>query len=67
MAQHTMDFVDVPDGYLYYEQHGEGPDVVLVNGGFADLRMWDATADHLPMFSAPQEFREFVLRSLPRG
>jgi len=47
MAQHTMDFVDVPDGYLYYEQQGEGPDVVLINGGFADLRMWDATVDWL--------------------
>lgn len=36
-------FVEVPDGYLYYEQHGEGPDVVLLNGGLADVRMWDST------------------------
>ena len=47
MAQLTKDFVDVPGGYLYYEQQGEGPDVVLVNAGFADLRMWDATVDWL--------------------
>jgi non-heme chloroperoxidase len=38
-----MHFVDVPDGYLYYEQHGQGPDVVLLNGGLADVRMWSST------------------------
>ena len=47
MPQHTKDFVDVPGGYLYYEQRGEGPDVVLLNGGLADLRMWDATVEWL--------------------
>ncbi|MFK4085514.1 alpha/beta fold hydrolase [Kribbella sp. NPDC020789] len=36
-------YVDVPDGYLYYEQHGDGPDVVLLNGGLADTRMWEPT------------------------
>ncbi|TCC61086.1 alpha/beta hydrolase [Kribbella pittospori] len=36
-------FVEVPDGYLYYEQHGQGADVVLLNGGLADVRMWDST------------------------
>jgi non-heme chloroperoxidase len=38
-----MPFVNVPDGYLYFEQHGEGPDVVLLNGGLADVRMWSST------------------------
>ncbi|MGZ0145540.1 alpha/beta fold hydrolase [Kribbella sp. WER1] len=38
-----MPFVDVPDGYLYFEQHGAGPDVVLLNGGLADVRMWSST------------------------
>lgn len=36
-------FVDVPDGYLYSQTHGNGPDVVLLNAGYADLRMWDST------------------------
>jgi non-heme chloroperoxidase len=38
-----MPFVDVPGGYLHYEQHGAGPDVVLLNGGLADTRMWSST------------------------
>ena len=38
-----MSFVNVPDGYLYFEQHGNGPDVVLLNGGLADVRMWSST------------------------
>ncbi|HEY7048464.1 MAG TPA: alpha/beta hydrolase [Jatrophihabitantaceae bacterium] len=36
-------FVDVPGGYLHYQQQGHGPDVVLLNGGNVDLRMWDTT------------------------
>lgn len=36
-------FVDVPNGYLYSRTHGAGPDVVLLNAGYADLRMWDTT------------------------
>jgi 3-oxoadipate enol-lactonase len=36
-------FVDVPGGYLYCEVRGSGRDVVLFNGGTADLRMWDST------------------------
>ncbi|MCU7726595.1 alpha/beta hydrolase [Actinoplanes sp. KI2] len=36
-------FAEVPDGYLYYRQHGHGPDVVLLNAGLADVRMWDTT------------------------
>lgn len=36
-------FVDMPDGYLYREMSGSGRDVVLLNGGTADLRMWDST------------------------
>lgn len=42
-----MSFVNVPDGYLYFEQHGEGPDVVLLNGGLADVRMWSSTIEWL--------------------
>jgi 3-oxoadipate enol-lactonase len=36
-------FVDVPDGYLYCRTTGRGPDVVLLNAGAADVRMWDTT------------------------
>jgi pimeloyl-ACP methyl ester carboxylesterase len=43
----TKGFIDVPDGYLYYEQSGTGPDVVLLNGGLADVRMWDSTVSWL--------------------
>jgi 3-oxoadipate enol-lactonase len=40
-------FADVPGGYLYYETRGRGQDVVLFNGGAADLRMWDTTVTWL--------------------
>jgi hypothetical protein len=35
--------VDVPGGFLYCETCGQRPDVVLLNGGTADLRMWEST------------------------
>ncbi|MFF1822787.1 alpha/beta fold hydrolase [Kribbella sp. NPDC058245] len=45
-------YVDVPDGYLYYEQHGDGGlDVVLLNGGLADTRMWGPTVAWLAKFA----------------
>jgi 3-oxoadipate enol-lactonase len=34
-------FCPVPDGELYYEVVGNGPAVVFVHAGIADLRMWD--------------------------
>lgn len=40
-------FVDVPGGYLFCQTRGEGPDVVLINAGAADLRMWDTTVSWL--------------------
>ncbi|MEU4194466.1 alpha/beta hydrolase [Kribbella sp. NPDC026611] len=42
-----MPFAEVSGGYLYYEQHGAGPDVVLLNGGLADVRMWASTVPWL--------------------
>jgi 3-oxoadipate enol-lactonase len=42
-----MGFVDVPGGYLYTETHGAGSDVVLLNAGTMDLRMWRPTVDWL--------------------
>ncbi|GAA3230875.1 alpha/beta fold hydrolase [Dactylosporangium siamense] len=36
-------FIDVPGGYLHSRTHGQGPDVVLLNAGASDLRMWEST------------------------
>jgi pimeloyl-ACP methyl ester carboxylesterase len=47
MSAVMSEFVDVAGGYLYHEQQGVGPDVVLINGGLSDLRMWDSTVSWL--------------------
>ncbi len=47
MGDQIKDFVDVPGGFLYYETRGEGRDVVLLNAGTVDLRMWETTVDWL--------------------
>ena len=47
MADEIEKFVDVPDGFLYCQTRGEGQDVVLVNAGAADLRMWETTISWL--------------------
>jgi 3-oxoadipate enol-lactonase len=36
-------FAEVPGGFLYYQTHGQGQDVVLLNPGSADLRLWETT------------------------
>jgi 3-oxoadipate enol-lactonase len=41
----TTGLVPVPNGELYYEVSGDGPAVVLLHGGFLDLRMWDAQVE----------------------
>ncbi|MEU8076813.1 alpha/beta hydrolase [Catellatospora citrea] len=38
-----QNFVDVPGGHLYRETRGRGQDVLLLNAGTADVRMWDTT------------------------
>jgi 3-oxoadipate enol-lactonase len=43
MDDGITNFADVPGGYLYYRTRGHGQDVVLLNAGTADLRMWDTT------------------------
>lgn len=40
-------FAEVAGGYLYYRVRGQGPDVVLVNPGGTDLRVWESTAARL--------------------
>ena len=37
----TSGFVDVEGTRLYYEVAGSGPPVVLLHGGWLDLRQWD--------------------------
>jgi pimeloyl-ACP methyl ester carboxylesterase len=37
----TSGFIDVEGTRLYYEVAGSGPPVVLLHGGFLDLRQWD--------------------------
>lgn len=47
MGDLIENFVDVPDGFLYYQTRGQGQDVVLLNAGGADLRMWETTLSWL--------------------
>lgn len=35
-----MPFVDVKDGRLYYDVHGEGPPLVLIHGAWASHQWW---------------------------
>lgn len=58
-------FVDVPDGYLHSRTCGEGPDVVLLHAGAADLRMWDSTVEWLASLARVTvfDFRDMGLSS----
>jgi 3-oxoadipate enol-lactonase len=58
-------FVDVPDGYVYSRTCGEGPDVVLLHAGAADLRMWDSTVAWLASLARVTtfDFRDMGLSS----
>jgi pimeloyl-ACP methyl ester carboxylesterase len=47
LIKNTDNFVEVPGGYLYYRTRGQGQDVVLVNAGATDLRLWDSTVSWL--------------------
>jgi 3-oxoadipate enol-lactonase len=39
--QETEGYVPVEGGRLYYREAGQGPAVILIHGGYLDLRMWD--------------------------
>jgi 3-oxoadipate enol-lactonase len=43
----TTDFIDVPGGRLNLVDEGEGPPIVLLHAGIANLRSWDAMAPYL--------------------
>lgn len=56
MGDEIEKFVDVPGGYLYCRIHGQGRDVVLLNAGAADLRMWETTLRWLPQIARVTTF-----------
>jgi pimeloyl-ACP methyl ester carboxylesterase len=56
MSSKNENFADVPGGYLYYQTSGQGQDVVLLNGGTADLRMWDTTTAWLTQLTRVTTF-----------
>ena len=43
----TERWIDVPGGRLYSVSDGEGPPIVLIHAGIADLRAWDPMIDGL--------------------
>jgi pimeloyl-ACP methyl ester carboxylesterase len=47
MSDVTGEFADVPGGYLHYRSAGHGRDVVLLNPGSTDLRVWESTNNYL--------------------
>lgn len=47
MADGIEKFVEVPGGFLYCQTRGQGQNVVLINAGAADLRMWETTVSWL--------------------
>ena len=47
MSDEAGKFVDVPGGFVYCQARGEGQDVILLNAGGADLRMWETTLSWL--------------------
>lgn len=53
-------FIPVNGGRLYYEEAGEGPALVLLHAGVANLRQWDP---HVPAFAG----RYRVIRYDTRG
>ena len=56
MADGIEKFVDVPDGFLYCQTRGRGQDVVLINAGAADLRMWETTVSWLSQIARVTTF-----------
>jgi pimeloyl-ACP methyl ester carboxylesterase len=53
-------FIPVNGGRLYYEEAGDGPPLVMLHAGVANLRQWDA---HVPAFA--EHYR--VIRYDSRG
>jgi 3-oxoadipate enol-lactonase len=47
MATMSTDFIRVPGGRLLVVDEGEGPPIVLLHAGIANLRSWNALTPHL--------------------
>ena len=47
MAAMTTDYIRVPGGRLLVVDEGQGPPIVLLHAGIANLRSWDAMAPYL--------------------
>jgi pimeloyl-ACP methyl ester carboxylesterase len=56
MADESEKFAEVPDGFLYCRTRGQGQDVVLLNAGSADLRMWETTIAWLSLVARVTTF-----------
>jgi len=59
MSDEIEKFVDVPGGFLHSRTRGRGQDVVLLNAGAADLRMWETT---IPWLAAVARVTTFDYR-----
>ena len=46
-VKQTSGFMDIRGHNIHYKIEGEGRPVVLIHGGFMDLRMWDEQANYL--------------------
>ena len=57
-------FVDVPGGRLFVVSEGDGPPLVLIHAGIADLRAWDALVP--PLVAAGYQAIRYDMRGAGR-
>ena len=53
------DYADINGTQIYYEEAGQGPHLVMLHAGIADLRMWD---DQFPVFAERYHVVRYDLR-----
>jgi 3-oxoadipate enol-lactonase len=53
-------YIPVEGGQLYYKEAGEGPPLILIHGGFLDLRMWD---EQVPVLAQSHRVVRYDVRS----
>ncbi len=59
----TTDFATINGVTIHYEDTGDGPALVMLHAGIADLRMWDA---QVPAFSQTHRVIRYDLRGFGR-